>query len=88
MFLEVPEDEKCWESRDQYFCGGSILVAPVCRKGAKSREVYLPAGCDWINAFTGQQYQGGSTIEEAAPLDAIPVYYRADRKRPTEGWLA
>ena len=88
MFLEFPEDEKCWEIRDQYFFGGSILVAPVCHKGAKSREVYLPAGCDWINAFTGQQYSGGSTIEEAAPLDAIPVYYRADRKRPTEGWLA
>ena len=43
----------------------------------KSREVYLPAGCDWHDFRTGERHCGGQTITAAAPLDTIPVFVRA-----------
>jgi len=42
-----------------------------------SRSVYLPAGCDWYDFWTGKRYAGGQTIEAAAPLEIMPLFVRA-----------
>jgi alpha-D-xyloside xylohydrolase len=41
------------------------------------REVYLPAGADWIDFESGKKLAGGQTIVAAAPLERIPIYVRA-----------
>jgi alpha-D-xyloside xylohydrolase len=41
------------------------------------RAVYLPAGCDWIDFWTGERLAGGQTITACAGLGEIPVYVRA-----------
>ncbi len=43
--------------------------------GQRAKTVYLPAGT-WYNAWTGETYEGGQTVEADAPLTVIPVYTR------------
>ncbi|MBT3272775.1 MAG: glycoside hydrolase family 31 protein, partial [Spirochaetales bacterium] len=77
VFINFPEDVKCWDIEDQFMFGPDILVSPIVTAGARSRSVYLPAGIQWKDAWTGQEYSGGITIEADAPIDRIPVYIRA-----------
>lgn len=76
LFYEFPEDKQCWEVEDTYLFGGDMLIAPVTEAGVVSRDVYLPAGTKWTDAWSGAAYDGGQTIKASAPLDIIPVFFR------------
>jgi len=76
LFLDFPADPACWDIADQFLFGGDILVAPVVTEGARERDVYLPAGADWRDAWTGAPAAGGQWVTAAAPLELIPVYVR------------
>jgi alpha-D-xyloside xylohydrolase len=41
------------------------------------RRVYLPAGTDWYDFWTGERIAGGRTIDAAAPLETMPLHVRA-----------
>ncbi len=75
--LDFPDDAKVVDNRDEYMLGPAFLVAPVTEQGATSREVYLPAGTDWYNWWTGERLKGGQTIKATAPIDTIPLFVRA-----------
>jgi alpha-D-xyloside xylohydrolase len=77
LFLNFPADDTCWEIADQFLLGDDLLVAPVVVEGATEREVYLPAGARWLDAWTGTAWTGGQALIAPAPLDRIPVYVRA-----------
>lgn len=79
LFYEFPNDADCWDIADQYMFGGDILVAPVMEKGACVRDVYLPEGCRWTDAWTGREYDGGQTIAADAPLHIIPIFLRGGK---------
>ena len=57
---------------DEFMMGDDLLVAPVLKKGARSRKVVLPPG-KW-KADDGQVYNGPATIEVAAPLSRLPHF--------------
>jgi alpha-D-xyloside xylohydrolase len=57
--------------------GPTLLVSPVTTEGATERSLYLPAGNDWIDFWTGKRVRGSESINAAAPLDRIPIYARA-----------
>jgi alpha-D-xyloside xylohydrolase len=76
LFLEFPGDGPSWEIDDQYLFGSDFLVAPVLDEGVRERRVYLPAGTDWRDAWTGEQHAGGQWLDAPAPLERIPVYVR------------
>jgi alpha-D-xyloside xylohydrolase len=76
LFLNFPADPACWEVQDQFLLGDDILVAPVVTEGAREREVYLPPGAGWRDAWTGAPVAGGQWVTAAAPLELIPVYLR------------
>lgn len=80
LFYDFPSDKRAWEIEDEYMFGDAILVAPISYKGATEREVYLPNGCDWVCASTGERLAGGASIVARAKLDQIPLYIRADSK--------
>lgn len=79
LFYEFPEDPAAWEVEDEYLYGSNVLVAPVLEAKAKTRRVYLPGkGIIWKDAWTGQEYQGGSWITVAVTLEDMPVYIRKE----------
>ena len=77
LFMDFPDDPKVADIRDEYMFGPAFLVAPVTEQGASSRQVYLPAGCDWYNYWTNKRLKGGQTITAAAPIDTLPLFVRA-----------
>lgn len=42
-----------------------------------SDEVYLPAGADWYDWWTGKRYKGGRKVTVNAALDVIPLFAKA-----------
>ena len=76
LFLSFPADGTCWDVADQFLLGDDILVAPVTEAGARKREVYLPDGAAWLDAWTGEAVPGGQWVTAAAPLELVPVYLR------------
>ena len=43
----------------------------------KTKELYLPAGTDWYDFWTGEKISGGKKITKETPFDIIPLYVRA-----------
>ena len=77
LAMDFPQDAKARGVADQYLFGPAFLVAPVTAFKATSREVYLPAGAQWIDFETGQRFEGGQTITAEAPLQRMPLFVRA-----------
>lgn len=48
----------------------------------KTKQVYLPAGANWIDFWSGEQYTGGKTISKETPLDIIPLFVKAGTVLP------
>jgi alpha-D-xyloside xylohydrolase len=82
LFFDFAEDERCSEVDDQFMFGPDLLVAPVLYEGAREREVYLPAGANWTDAWTDELIPGGQTIAAPAPLERIPLYLREGARLP------
>jgi alpha-D-xyloside xylohydrolase len=82
LFVDFPGDAQAWEVADQFMLGPSLLVAPVAWHGARDRNVYLPAGSQWTDAWTGSASGGGETVLAEAPLDRIPLFLRDAAELP------
>lgn len=78
LFLEFPKDTACYGDQNLTFMfGKSILVANVVEPGAKTRTIYLPAGCRWFDMNDNlKEYQGGQTITIPVDLGSIPMFLR------------
>lgn len=76
LLYDFSQDQQVYEIGDEYLFGPDLLVAPVVEKGVAARQVYLPEGADWTDAYTGRKYDGGQWILAEAKLHMIPVYYR------------
>ena len=87
MFYDFPDQEICWNLKEQYMFGPYMLIAPVLYENQTAREVYLPSGCIWTALQNGQVYQGGQTISTDAPLAEIPVFLKNNAIAGlTESW--
>ena len=64
---------------DQFLFGPSIMVAPVYKYKARTREVYFPAGSGWYDFYTGEYIRiengGWKTVD--APYHRMPIFVRA-----------
>jgi len=43
----------------------------------KTRSVYLPAGTQWIDFWTGDKFDGGRNVLADAPIDKLPLMIKA-----------
>jgi alpha-D-xyloside xylohydrolase len=89
LAFDFRDDRRAHDVRDQYMFGPAFLVSPVTRpmyfeagsrplEGvSKARPVYLPAGCDWYDFWTGQRLAGGRRVSAEAPLEIMPIHVRA-----------
>jgi alpha-D-xyloside xylohydrolase len=87
--FDFRSDPDTYNIFDQFMFGPALLVNPVTKpmlyaanstplQGVeKTRPVYLPAGSDWYDFWTGERYTGGQTILADAPLDTMPLYVRS-----------
>ena len=80
LFFDFDGDKTAWETEDEYMFGPDILVAPIMEEKVTQRSVYLPAGATWMDANTGEVYEGGQRVMVPAPLDIIPVFFRDGKK--------
>lgn len=77
MLLEYPGDEETYKAESQFLFGKELLVAPVVKKGARTKKVYLPEGT-WINFNDGKtMYEGAQWIEFPVSLEVIPLFVKA-----------
>ena len=68
------DEDRAYTEKTEYLLGRDILVAPILRKGADSRRVWLPED-RWVHLFTGEEYTGG-LYEVNAPVGRPPVFIR------------
>ncbi len=87
LVMDFPDDTKALDINDQYMFGKSLLVCPVTTSMYSkdieedfsvvgTRELYLPAGTDWYDFWTGERLTGGQKVKKDTPLDIIPIYVR------------
>lgn len=85
LWYEFPADKKTYLVSDEYLVGSDLLVAPVVKEGLRKRQVYLPAGTDWVNWWTGEKLAGGAEYTVDTPLDRLLIFGRAGAMIPTQG---
>ena len=83
MWLHYPDDARCRELGNQYLWGRDLLVAPVFKPGATTRDVYLPKG-DWYDFWTNEKISGGRTITRPVDLATMPIFVRAGAILPLD----
>ncbi|MEM7721159.1 MAG: TIM-barrel domain-containing protein [Pseudomonadota bacterium] len=79
LFYHFPDQPSLHDRGDAYMLGPDLLVAPILDADATARTVDLPEGADWVHAWTGSTFAGGTRAEVDAPWGQIPVFIRADR---------
>lgn len=89
LAFDFRHDPQVYNVADQYLFGPAFLVNPVTEPmyyapgsqpiplHPKTRLVYLPAGSDWYDFWTGVRFSGAQTLEVAAPLEMLPLFVRA-----------
>jgi alpha-D-xyloside xylohydrolase len=77
LIMDFPDDPGVRDLGTQYLFGPAFLVAPVTAFGARTWQVYLPAGARWYDFHTGRVHDGGRTIAADAPLARVPLFVRA-----------
>lgn len=77
LVYEFQHDARVWEESFDFMLGRFLLVANVLEPGATVRNVYLPAGADWVEWSTKQRYAGGQTVEIPVDLASIPMFIRS-----------
>jgi alpha-D-xyloside xylohydrolase len=83
LVMDFPADRAVRNVDDQYMFGPAFLVCPVYQYGATTRSVYLPAGAQWHDFYSGKVSAGGSRITAAAPLEQIPLFVKSGSIVPT-----
>ncbi len=74
--LHHPKEAKAVEVELEYYFGPSLYVAPVVRRGALSRELWLPPG-RWFDWWSLAPHAGGATVKRDAPVDLLPMFLRS-----------
>lgn len=62
---------------DQYLWGHDVMVAPVMKQGATSRDITFPEGT-WVDInIPSNRYNAYTTINYDAPIEVLPLFARA-----------
>ncbi|MCW3786592.1 TIM-barrel domain-containing protein [Plebeiibacterium sediminum] len=77
LVMDFAEDKTVENIDDQYMFGPAVMVCPVYQYQAREREVYLPKGKGWYNAYDGSYLEGGKTISASAPYERMPLFVKA-----------
>ncbi len=76
LIMDFGRDNDVKNISDQFMFGPSIMVCPVYKYQARTREVYFPANTGWYDLYTGAHQRGGMKIDVEAPYEHIPLFVR------------
>ncbi|MES2645947.1 MAG: TIM-barrel domain-containing protein [Bacteroidota bacterium] len=77
LVMDFPADKQVTNINDQFLFGPALLVNPVTEYKATSRNLYLPAGNGWYNAYNGKFENGAQEINAPAPYERMPLFIKA-----------
>ena len=89
LMFDFAGDPHVPDISDSYLFGKALLVCPVTEPmyygpqsaplhhTEKTRTVYLPQPALWVDFWTNQTFQGGTTIICDAPLHRMPLFVKA-----------
>jgi len=83
LVMDFTSDKNVINIGDQYMFGPSIMACPVYKYKSRQKDIYLPAGNDWYDFYTGEKYSGGNNIVASAPYDKMPLFVRSGSIIPT-----
>lgn len=72
------DEKRAYNEAYEYLLGRDILVAPVIKENAQTREVYLPSD-KWVHLWSGKEYVGGQNTV-SSPIGQPPVFIRKESK--------
>jgi len=79
LFFEFPSEPPAYRISDQFLLGSRFLVAPVLRRGARHRPVYLPRGT-WRDFWTRGELRGPRPLRAyPAGIGTLPIFERVGR---------
>jgi oligosaccharide 4-alpha-D-glucosyltransferase len=76
LFYNYSGDTNAVKTEDEYLFGDNILVAPVLKRNASNRKVYLPEG-SWYDVETNKSYEGKTFVEMDVTEYKKPLFYKA-----------
>ncbi|WP_321436713.1 TIM-barrel domain-containing protein [uncultured Bacteroides sp.] len=76
LVMDFGKDTNVNNISDQYMFGPSLMICPVYKYEARSREVYFPETTGWYDFYTGEYVRGGQTLNVNAPYERIPLFVR------------
>jgi sulfoquinovosidase len=79
-FLVHPKSPEAYAVDGDYYLGPALYVAPVVRRGATTRDVWLPPG-RWIDWFSLEPLASG-TVTRTVPLDTMALFLKSGQLVP------
>jgi len=76
LFAE-PHNDKLQSDVESYMWGDAFLVTPIVSPAVTTKEIYFPAGSDWIDFYSDKVHAGGGTETIAVTPEHIPVFVKA-----------
>jgi len=80
LFLVDPKSPSAWTDWETYLYGPDIVVSPIWKKAQRAKQVYLPSGAQWRDAWTGKTYKGGEAVTVNAEMHQLPLFLRVGAK--------
>jgi len=74
-FLLHPRVPEAWAEESSFYLGPSLYASPVVRRGAVTKDMWLPPGL-WVDLADQAVLEGGRRVTVAAPLARLPLLLR------------
>jgi len=74
LMMDFESDTNVLNVGDQYMFGPNLMVCPVYKYKARTRDVYFPANAGWYNLYNGKFIAGGQKQNMDAPYERMPIY--------------
>ncbi|WP_200979697.1 TIM-barrel domain-containing protein [Echinicola sp. 20G] len=76
LVMDFNNDPATLEIKDQFMFGPALMVNPVYKYQADSRQIYFPKESGWYDLLTGEYHVGGEIKTVSAPYEKIPLFVR------------
>lgn len=77
LMMDFESDKNVLNVSDQYMFGKELMICPVYKYEARTREVYFPKQTGWYNLYDGKYTAGGQKLTVDAPYERMPIYVAA-----------